>query len=393
MKLLVLSHDYGPGANASGLIAWRLVEALAEQGAELAVIYASHFPVPAARPGVRLYPCSARPYRPMRAWQAASDLVGYDVTRWAWCWRAARLCAQLPGDLIYAHSSPLCSLIAGAAAQRRTGRPLVLHFADPFPPPPAWLPRARERRRVLRTVTPLCAAATGLTFVCRQLRDYQERLVGLPLAERSEVFPNLLIPWTTLGARARGAPPVFLYVGSFYGHRRPDVLIAAFARLLTSCPEAELHIAGGRSCRQVASLLVTPALAAQVRLLGQCPAPLVPMRAADVLITLDAPDEEPVFLPSKLSEYLATDRVVLCAAPPGSASAELLARLPQSAVVVGTDPDAIATGMARAAGMVWTDALAIERRTALDDLTAPVLTRRLLAFCERCRTQARPGSP
>ena len=394
MRILLVSHAYGPESTPCGMVTWRAALALVAAGAEITVLYSQQFPPPPPVPGITLLPCSPQPSQLHHGLAILSRLCGQDLAHGPWVWRATRLGAAQSADLIYACSSPLASLSVGVALQQRTGIPAVLLFTDAFPPPPEWQPSALARRCQQHTMATLCAAARGFTFLNRQLMAYQERLGGQPLQERSAVIPNIMIPWAALGPRTAGPMPVFLHLGKFYGNRRPEPLVAAFALLLARLPAAELHLAGKYSLAMVAPLLTTEALKHQVHLLGDHVDPLAAMRAADVLICLDGPGREPVYLPSKLSEYLASDRVVLCVTPPNSPTAEMVAGVPGSVLVASHEPTAIARAMAQAAGISWHEALTRQRHQALEAYTSVAVGRRLLTFLDGCRKNANdsPGA-
>jgi glycosyltransferase involved in cell wall biosynthesis len=105
---------------------------------------------------------------------------------------------------------------------------------------PEWF-RYREglRRRIL---TRRAARRADVVFtVSRFSRDEIQALYGVP-AERIRVVPNGVTHQRT----ARPAPrePLVLYTGSIFNRRRVPDLVAAFARVAQTIPEARLVVVG-----------------------------------------------------------------------------------------------------------------------------------------------------
>jgi hypothetical protein len=77
------------------------------------------------------------------------------------------------------------------------------------------------------------------------------------------------------------------------------------------------------------------------------------MRAADVLLTVEAPLKKSIFFPSKLVDYLGARKPMLAITPKGSLTAHLMDEWKQPWCDVA-DADAIAAAIERAAsGQLW----------------------------------------
>jgi len=133
----------------------------------------------------------------------------------------------------------------------------------------------------------------------------------------------------------------------------------------------------------VAPMLPSLGLTRNVTLLGQVAQPSLAIRQADILVSIDADDKDPVFLPSKLLDYLSTDRVVLSISPRGSPAETMLGLVPKSSVQSSHDLVAIANAMEKASQITWTAALDLERREALANFTSACLGNKAVSFLQQ----------
>jgi glycosyltransferase involved in cell wall biosynthesis len=123
-----------------------------------------------------------------------------------------------------------------------------------------------------------------------------------------------------------------VYTGRFYdGIRTPEPLLRALALIATRRPLAcELHVAFvGTPVPSHRHLATRLGLDDVVEFAGRVPFAESARRAAhaDVLLVIDAPSDESLFLPSKLVDYLPLDKPILALTPPRGASADLIRRL------------------------------------------------------------------
>jgi glycosyltransferase involved in cell wall biosynthesis len=123
-----------------------------------------------------------------------------------------------------------------------------------------------------------------------------------------------------------------VYTGRFYdGIRTPEPLLRALALIATRRPIAcELHVAFvGTPVPSHRRLATTLGLGDVVEFAGRVSFAESARRAAhaDVLLVIDAPSDESLFLPSKLVDYLPLDKPILALTPSRGASADLIRRL------------------------------------------------------------------
>lgn len=206
--------------------------------------------------------------------------------------------------------------------------PWLAHFSDPWSQNPynrygpllRWL-NLRLERQVL-------AAADALTFTNAETAKLM--LADLPEATRrkAHIVPHAFDPALyPIAPLETGEAIVVRHLGYFYGRRSPRPLLDALRLLQTRQPNLLANVTVefiggfGRGHDLTEELQGLPAGSVRV-----CPpvdyvSSLALMRAADLLVAIDAPAEESVFLPSKLIDYIGAERPVLAITPPGAAAA------------------------------------------------------------------------
>ena len=98
---------------------------------------------------------------------------------------------------------------------------------------------------------------------------------------------------------------------------------------------------------------------------------------AGVLVSIDALTSEPLYTPTKIIDYLMTDRPVLCLTPAGSPVGKLVARFPETILPV-TDytPEAVATGMEAICAIPWDPSMYARRMEAMRDFSGAEVAKR-----------------
>lgn len=259
-----------------------------------------------------------------RVWIGAATRAGV---------RAAR--AQ-PYDVLVSFAQPWSDHLIGLRLCRRLQLPWVAHFSDPWVDAPEGytrLPRwqrrlwARWERQVIET-------ADAVVFVTRQTADAVMRKYPDAWRRKAHVIPHGYDP--PAGRRpepeASDARLRMVYTGRFYGETRtPAPLLRALARLTSRRPlsdELRVTLVGTivpAHQRLAASLGLDGMVEFTGRVSFEESERLA--AAADVLLVIDAPSSDSLFLPSKLVEYLPLRRFILGLTPVHGASADLLAAM------------------------------------------------------------------
>lgn len=253
-------------------------------------------------------------------------------------WRVRRRGAQLARDCdcIYASCSPFSSALAAVAIKRRTGRPLVLDFRDPWtlnPQAPDHLPL---HRWLARRMERACIRAADRVILNTESTFEAYRAYYPQWADRFTWIPNGFdgLNEPDVASAADNGPFTIVHAGSIYHERNPEPLLKALVELDLpglrfvqvgpdhACFDAyrgrlDIHVTGQ----------VPPAQAAEW------------MRSASLLyLALGRdPNHPPVSVTAKTYEYLATGLPVLADCPPGD-NARMVERYASYPYVI-TEPD------------------------------------------------------
>jgi hypothetical protein len=229
-------------------------------------------------------------------------------------------------DVMVSFGEPMSDHLVGLHLKLSTGLPWLAHFSDPwfdntfrkFQP----LANAQNRRLEAKVIE----VADCVVFTSEETRQLVMRKYPARWLEKAFVLPHSFDPEDFRAhARESAAPNLILrYLGNFYGHRTPFPLFASLLRLAQRNPvlltNIRVELIGTLSgwMRWHPAIRKLPA-----GLLAFCdPVPyrrsLELMTSADLLLVIDAPAKNSVFLPSKLVDYIGAGRPILGIVPPGA---------------------------------------------------------------------------
>lgn len=274
--------------------------------------------------------------------------------KWVWIRAAARaarrLAAERRFDALVSFAQPWSDHLVGRLVHRATGLPWIAHFSDPWTDSPYLRGSAWQHRIWRRMEENVVRDADALIFVTQQTADRVMRKYPARLLEKVHVLPHGFDPsdepLKTRPAAAGGGALTIVYTGRFYdGIRTPDGLLHALARLAQTrrlAGEIRVTLVGDAipAHRRLASRL---GLDDVVEFTGRVSSAESTRRAAaaDVLLLIDAPADDSLFLPSKLVDYLPLGKPILALTPSQGAAADLVRSLGYG-VVPPDDPSAIA---------------------------------------------------
>ncbi len=273
-----------------------------------------------------------------------------------WALRAARAAVAegLVGrdDVLVTFGQPMSDHLAGLHIREATGCRWIAHFSDPWVDNPFHLSLPLQRQIQARMEARVAATADRLVFTSPETVDLIMAKYPATWRARASALPHAFDPdlYGDGDTAVATSPWVVRYVGAFYRQRNPLALAQMLLRLYRSDPSLlegvrfELvgqwkgHVDwGGESVGLPPGLLTL-----------RKPVPYLEslrlMRAADLLLILDAPFEQSVFFPSKLVDYIGADRPILAFTPPGTSS-RLVAELGGRSYPAG-DPRTMLKGLA-----------------------------------------------
>lgn len=251
-------------------------------------------------------------------------------------YRAARRAARVYGaDVMLASGPPFTALMAGARAAGKTGTPFVADFRDPWSDLfGAHSPQRRLELRILRwlerRVLECSAAVTCTTEVVAQLLGarYPQVRQRLHLVRNGFDGEALQVPESTRGRLA------ILFAGELYLGRDPFPLLEAVDWLVRriSRPESVSVTFMGKCAtyagRSLHTWLRGRACAAAVRILAPQPPEVVREATLEATVLLNLAQGQPLSVPAKTYEQLASGREILLLCESDCETARLVAGIP-----------------------------------------------------------------
>jgi glycosyltransferase involved in cell wall biosynthesis len=267
---------------------------------------------------------------------------------------AQRLAAERQFTVLVSYGQPWSDHLIGLRVHRATGLPWIAHFSDPWTDSPYLRGRTWQWRIWRRMEADVIREADALVFVSQQTADRVMQKYPAEWRRKSHVVPHGFEcdpDDGRSGVAASGSDNRLrlAYTGRFYaGIRTPDSLLRALAELARRRPlDRDLQVtfvgAVDDASRRLAARL---GLNDVVEFTGRLPFAESARRAAaaDVLLVIDAPSEdESLFLPSKLVDYLPMGKPILGITPLRGPSADLIRSLGYPVVAPGDEPSIAAT--------------------------------------------------
>jgi glycosyltransferase involved in cell wall biosynthesis len=293
-------------------------------------------------------------------WRVAPPLKLMPDEKWVWI-RAAtsmatRLARQHECAALVTFGQPWSDHLVGLRVQRATRLPWLAHFSDPWVDSPYLRGWNWQQRMWRRMEAEVIERANAVVFVNTQTLNRVMRKYPQRWRAKAHVVPHGFDPSEQRpGAANRRDDRLHLvYTGRFYRDlRTPAPLLRAVAALSEQQPIArDLRVTFvGTTERSHQELAARLGLDDIVTFTGRLPFADSVQRAADadVLIVIDAPSDDSLFLPSKLIEYLPMRKPILALTPPCGASADLVRSLGYP-VIAPDDEAAIAATIERLIG-------------------------------------------
>ena len=318
MNIVFISYFFG-GDSPVGVGALRIANAMAEKGCFVYVITST--PYQSSNPRIIVDIVSNTPKMPSNLSFTVSNLLKKELNYISWELKAKRLLRRIIHghkiDGIYTRSTPICVCPVGIYVKKHYQLPLIMHFTDPIPAPIGWAPNPKYRKRMIKQMKEYVQMADCLSFGNSRMINYQERILNMPLQERSFVSPDPAAgSFVWLDSNKKNQDKVtLLFLGNIYGNRNPSLLFKALSSITTSSFRFIIY---GNSF---------PGAPSYVEFRPRTNTIYRALQEADVLVDIDGDDEIPVFVSSKLKDYLSVNRPILSITPDNSPSRDLLMRL------------------------------------------------------------------
>lgn len=317
MRILLITERFGDKI-PTGVISRMMADELRVLGNEIAVVSSEHIGEK-WRYGPHII-CSSKTLIPKRVLLWISNRIGINLITYKWRRKAVResrkLIESFAPDIIYARSTPVMVCEVAACLKKEFGIPVMMHFTDPVPAPIEWDPNMGYRRRMIATMNKVLPLADSVSFGNASMLRYQQSLLSYSFLNKSFVLPDPVRCENLYDSRrARQDVYSIVYLGALYGNRNPRPFFDAITILNKKGYKCELVIYDiNRTNLQVPEF---------VRFVGRTDDVKSALLNSDLLLNIDGDDSTPVFISSKLKEYLCCCRPVLSITPEGSPSREL----------------------------------------------------------------------
>ena len=334
MKILLITFYYG--ITASGVISKRVVDALAEKGHEIVVLTSSSALSTESKSKVKFFyipsltdSCSllARFFSRLQSQKFLS------IYHYFWVKRtynkANSVIESLRPDIIYCRTSPIEACYVGEKLGSLYNIPILQHFADPIPAPVEYLPESRRRSVLIKRVKRIIEAANMVSFGNERMLSYVQEQINLPFFNKAFVSPDMAsgsnIHYEI--ASSNKERTVLTYFGNIYGGRNPSNLLNALLHLYNKGMKIEMRIYSTvmPSLLNKYPFIISKTVTSDIQ---------HALCEADILVDIDGDDTEPVFISSKLKDYLLVNRPILSITPKNSPSCAILSNIVTARVVV-----------------------------------------------------------
>jgi glycosyltransferase involved in cell wall biosynthesis len=227
-------------------------------------------------------------------------------------------------DILITFAQPMSDHLFGLEYKKRTGIPWIAHFSDPWVDNP-YLPKnpflgklnQRMERRVIENADAIIfTSPETIDVVMRKYPEtWRKKVFYLPHGYDQRLYDPTF------------NPPSHCYVirsiGHFYGPRSPKLLFEAIEQIASESPQllsdVVIELVGSLGRFKVHHY---PNAQKIIHCIGKVPyiESLRLMQTAHCLLVIDAPAHFSVFFPSKLVEYIGTNRFIIAISPPGATS-------------------------------------------------------------------------
>lgn len=367
-------------AKPEGVCTGRLLRALLEAGFKVTLFTSDKAKLGFSHDNLIIKVISSKPREPRLLFNLMARLTGQIPNNfYIWGRRVAKLGSDIDGvdipDIIYGRAWPHASLVAAYQLAVRHALPLMLHFSDPFPPPNESL----AKPRFMQDLQQMLDYASALTITNAETIKYQSRFLNLD-SDKVHVLPHVAPP-------AKQYPDIvpasrqFHYIGSA-GHNRPmDLLLTGFKLHLQKYVNDELVFVGTEAAL-VAPLIKRLGIGAQVKIMPFSNQLDKFIAQSSGLIAVDSNVADPIYTPTKIVEYLNTNKKVLAITPDGSPVQKLLCECSQTSVVVADyHAEAVAAGFSSIASLAPQASDYDSRFTLMQPFSASNVANRFADIC------------
>jgi glycosyltransferase involved in cell wall biosynthesis len=379
MKILFLASSIG--VTAGGIVYERILKGLGNQGAKIIVVCVKSSPSLSLE--AEINEVRANFILPYRLSQIGLIIFKADIQYFHWINKAFKVCKKIimqnKPDIIFSivTGGVYFPMTLGHKLSLKFNIPLAVHSLDPLPSPAAWKENILIRKSVIPMIKPVINHSSFFSMTNDRMLKYELSLLGLPFKSKYHIILNPIIKHNSVYPVPPGKN-VFLFLGNFYGVRKPDPLIYGFIKLLKKVPDANLLIAGSNPIR-IDNFDIKESEKGKIKLIPYSKYPDDLMKESDILIDMDADIPDDVFISSKLMNYLNSNRVIVSITRKDSPTDELLQKFTNSVITTNHDPENIALALYRAIQISDERNIYDERREFLEEMDINTIGKKIIS--------------
>lgn len=234
---------------------------------------------------------------------------------------ALNIISEKKPDLIYSHANPLTCHMLALTLKQKTELPWVAHFSDPWVDNPYFRYRDPIRKRLNQRLEKLAFDnADAVIFTTDETRKIYSKKYP---HQKFFVVPHSFDPdiLNISPNQEERNSLQFVHTGSVYGLRTPEPLFQGLSSFIGRYPGIKSSLEFlfvGRFDRRFRPLIRRYGLGDVVKIRGTVPylESLRILKKADVLLLIEAAsEEESIFLPSKLVDYVGIGKPIFAITP------------------------------------------------------------------------------
>lgn len=323
MNILYLSYNLGE--TASGIINARIVNELEAQGHNIYVIVENICYSQLKSENIKVYECRSligkskllsRIRVKLLTWLKFS---AYN-SNWIWRFKALNKAKKIIRDnhinWIFARTTPIDPCMVGVKLKRQFNINLYCHFSDPLPPPSQH--RDKVWKRFYRDSFEIITNSDLISYGTTQMYEFIQSLMVYDFSNKFIHTPDVMSSSELLTIpQCRKDTVQLLFLGNIYGNRNPSELFKAIEELNRDGIQCYIKI-----CSVIPNKFSVDSR--YVNYCGYVSDVITTMAESDILVDLDMDDTLPVYMSSKLKDYLMINRPILCITTENSPSFSLL---------------------------------------------------------------------
>jgi glycosyltransferase involved in cell wall biosynthesis len=246
-------------------------------------------------------------------------------------WESKELLGR--ADVLMTFSTPISDHIVGVLIKRvRKDIPWIACFSDPFVDNPYW--RGKYTEKILNGLLErkIVRGADCIVFVNEYTRRKMMERFPSEMIKKSHVIPHGFEESMYSNSGDMNKKLVMRHLGEFYGERTPETLFRALRLLASNVASLRERLAVEIYCSnvervekwiaeyEVGDIVTGSGLVSYLESLAL-------MKSSDVLLVIDAPAKENLFLTSKLIDYVGAKKAIFAITPGRGPTAELMVEM------------------------------------------------------------------